>query len=62
MHPCCTAAPKKRAGLKTIREGYPLQVVSVDIMGLLTETDARCKYVPVAVDYGWKPTESPTRK
>jgi len=51
---CCTrksAAPKKRAGLQTIGAGYPLQVVSVDIMGPLPETDSGSKYVLVAVDY-----------
>ena len=39
---CCTrksAAPKRRAGLQTISAGYSLQVVSVNIMGPLPETD-----------------------
>ena len=51
---CCTrksAAPKRRAGLQTIQAGYPLQVVCVDIMGPLPETDQGSKYVLVAVDY-----------
>ena len=49
---CCTrksAAPKRRAGLQTISAGYPLQVVSVDIMGPLPETDEGSKYLLVAV-------------
>ena len=51
---CCTrksAAPKRKAGLQTIQAGYPLQIVCVDIMGPLPETDQGSKYVLVAVDY-----------
>ena len=51
---CCTrksAAPKRKAELQTIQAGYPLQVVCVDIMGPLPETEEGSKYVLVAVDY-----------
>ena len=50
---CCTrksAAPKRKAELQTIQAGYPLQVVCVDIMGPLPETEEGSKYV-LAVDY-----------
>ena len=65
---CCTrksAAPKKRTGLQAISAGYPLQVVSVDIMGPLPETDEGSKYVLVAVDFlpgGLMYTASTTKK
>ena len=29
-----TVAPKRRAPLQTIKAGYPMQIVSVDLMGL----------------------------
>ena len=51
---CCkrkSAAPKRRAGLQTIQAGYPLQIVCVDIMGPLPQTEQGSKYVLVAVDY-----------
>ena len=35
---------------QTISAGYPLQVVSVDMMGLLLEKDDGSRYVLVAVD------------
>ena len=45
-----TGAPKRRAPLQTIKAGYPMQIVSVDLMGPLPETDDGCKYVMIAVD------------
>ena len=39
-----------RAPLQTIKAGYPMQIVSVDLMGPLPETEDGCKYVMVAVD------------
>eukprot|EP00731_Ephydatia_muelleri_P007461 Em0003g1709a len=45
-----TVAPKRRAPLQTIKAGYPMQIVSVDLMGPLPETEDGCKYVMVAVD------------
>ena len=46
-----TVAPKRRAPLQTIKAGYPMQIVSVDLMGPLPETEDGCKYVMVAVDH-----------
>eukprot|EP00731_Ephydatia_muelleri_P031295 Em0022g809a len=46
-----TTVPKPRAGLQTIRAGYPMQIVCVDIMGPLPETERRSKYVLVVADY-----------
>eukprot|EP00731_Ephydatia_muelleri_P015802 Em0009g226a len=42
-----SSAPKRRAYLQTLRAGYPMQIVCVDIMGPLPETS---KYVLVAAD------------
>ena len=45
-------APKKnRAPLGTIKTGYPMQVVAVDILGPLPESEAGNSYVLVAGDY-----------
>ena len=40
-----TGAPKRRAPLQTIKVRYSMQIVSVDIMGPLPETEDGCKYV-----------------
>eukprot|EP00731_Ephydatia_muelleri_P033667 Em0035g4a len=45
-----STAPKRRAGLQTLRAGYPMQTVCVDIMGPLPETNRGSKYVLVAAD------------
>ena len=46
------SAPKKNhAPLQTIKAGYPMQVVAVDIMGPLPESEAGNSYVLVAGDY-----------
>eukprot|EP00731_Ephydatia_muelleri_P039226 Em1238g1a len=45
-----TAAPKRKAPLQSLRAGYPMQIVCVDIMGPLPETEDGCKYVLVASD------------
>eukprot|EP00731_Ephydatia_muelleri_P013634 Em0007g944a len=45
-----TTAPKRRAHLLIIKADYPLQIVSVDLIGPLPETEDGCKYVMVAVD------------
>ena len=37
-----TVAPKRRAPLQTIKAGYPMQIVSVDLMGPLPETEDGC--------------------
>ena len=43
--------------MQTIQAGYPMQVVAVDIMGPLPETDDGNKYVLVAVDLFTRWTE-----
>ena len=45
-----SSAPKRRANLHTLRAGYPMQIVCVDIMGPLPETGKGSKYVLVAAD------------
>ena len=46
-----TAPTKNRAPLQTIKTEYPMQVVSVDILGPLLESDAGNSYVLVAGDH-----------
>ena len=51
--PCTTrktAAPRRKAPLQSLQAGYPMQIVCVDIMGPLPETEDGCKYVLVASD------------
>ena len=51
---CATrkTAPKKNCSpLQTVQAGYPMQVVGVDIMGPLPESEAGNSYVLVASDY-----------
>ena len=58
---CCsrkTHAPKRRAGLQTQQVGYPLQMVCVDILGPLPETETGSRYVLVAVDHFTKWAEA----
>ena len=46
-----TAPTRNRAPLQTIKTGYPMQVVSVDILGPLPESEAGNSYVLVAGDH-----------
>ena len=46
-----TAPQRNRAPLQTVKAGYPMQVVAVDIMGPLPESPAGNSYVLVAGDY-----------
>ena len=46
-----SAAPKRRAPLQTVKAGSPMQVVAVDILGPLPESDAGNNYILVAGDY-----------
>ena len=43
--------PKNRAPPGTIQTGYPMEVVTVDIMGPLPESKNRNAYILVAGDY-----------
>ena len=58
---CCsrkTHAPKRRAGLQTLQVEYPLQMVCVDLLGPLPETETGSRYVLVAVDHFTKWAEA----
>ena len=46
-----TAHPKQKAVLQTMQAGYPLQIVAVDILGPLPESDNRNSYIMVVGDY-----------
>ena len=46
-----TPTPKRRAPLGTIKAGYPMQIVAVDIMGPLPETENKNSYILVVGDY-----------
>ena len=51
---CATrkSAPKKNcAPLQRIKTGYPMQIVAVDILGPLPESEAENSYILVASDY-----------
>ena len=46
------SAPKKnRASLQTVKTGYLMQIVAVDILGQLPESEAGNSYILVAGDY-----------
>lgn len=46
-----TPTPKRRAPLGTIKAGYPMQIVAVDILGPLPETENKNSYILVVGDY-----------
>lgn len=46
-----TAAPKRKASLHPVKAGYPMQIVAIDLMGPLPETESGNSYVLVAGDY-----------
>lgn len=46
-----SAAPKQRAPLQNIKARSPMQVVAVDILGPLPESDAGNSYILVVGDY-----------
>ena len=43
-------AAKRRAHLQTIKAGYPMHIMSVDLMGMIPKTEDGCKYVMLSVD------------
>ena len=53
--PACTTrktpAPRNRAPLQSVKVGYPMQMVAVDILGPLLESDTGNSYILVATDY-----------
>ena len=46
-----TKAPKARAPLQTITASYPMQIIAMDILGPLPESESGNKYVLVIGDY-----------
>ena len=46
-----SVTPNNRAALNTIRAGYPMQVIAVDILGPLPDSALGNRYVLVAMDY-----------
>ena len=46
-----TPAPRRRAPLGTIRAGYPMQIIAVDILGPLPESTNGNAYILVVGDY-----------
>ena len=46
-----TVAPHTRAPLHTVRAGFPMQTVAVDILGPLLDSPAGNHYILVAMDY-----------
>ena len=46
-----TPAPRRRAPLGTIRAGYPMQIIAVDILGPLPESTNGNSYILVVGDY-----------
>ena len=48
---CKTATPKNCAPLQTIKAGSPMQVIAVDIMGPLPESNNKNSYILVVGDY-----------
>ena len=48
---CKNPVPKLRAPLKSIKTGYPQQIVAVDIMGPFPRSNKGNTYILVASDY-----------
>ena len=46
-----TPAPRRRAPLGTIKAGYPMQIIAVDILGPLPESTNGNSYILVVGDY-----------
>ena len=46
-----TPPPKRKAALKPVKSGYLMQLVSVDILGPLPESDTGNSYLLVVGDY-----------
>ena len=59
--PCATRknpAPKSRAPLSSVKTGYPVQIVAMDILGPLPESEAGNSYILVVADYFTRWTEA----
>lgn len=46
-----TPAPKNRAGLQSVKTGYPMQLVAVDILGPFPESEMGNSYILTVADY-----------
>ena len=46
-----TSPPRRKAALQTVQAGYPLQLVAVDILGPLPESESGNSYLLVVGDY-----------
>ena len=53
-----TPAPKARAPLQSIKAGYPMQIVAMDILGPFPESPAGNNYILVVADYFSRWTEA----
>lgn len=54
--------PKPKAVLQLVSVGYPLELVAVDILGPLPQSEAGNTYILVVEDNRWRHMPSPTRR
>ena len=60
-HSCAqrkSPSPKYRAALQSVKTGYPLQMVAMDILGPLPQSDSGNSYILVVADYFTRWTEA----
>ena len=48
---CKNSTPMSRAPLSSVKTGYPMQMVAMDILGPFPELKAGNSYILVVVDY-----------
>ena len=53
-----TPAPKNRGKLQSIQPGYPMQLVAMDLLGPLPESNHKNSYILVVADYFTRWTEA----